>query len=656
MKNLLLFICLFVTFCGFGQNNTFPVSGNVGIGTTSPFTTLHVTGGTPMTAGWNKTFTLQATYPVQIFNSNSIKWAGIGYDFSTAMRFWVNASSDDVAGTGLPALNILNNGNIGIGTTAPTTKLDVNGDVNIAANNYYKIGGILAMYKSSHYQLLSDKEGRNAIYLGGTGDPNNYYDNGGHWLRNRDGSINFLSIVPSGNVGIGTTSPAYKLTINGTLYSNKATFVGQNPGANYTDGSIEIREVNTVGTAQTSDSYSPRITFHWGYVASKSIALGNNGNFKFNNQNDINSFANIEVGDIISNGNISLKGTLASRYYSVPFNGGINLSKNADTTAHLNFYDSPNNRVTAIRRLLSGEGNNGLGIYGFSNNNWTSILSLKDEGNIGIGTINPLSKLSVMGGVSVNNNNNAYGLLELFQNSADDGGDRSYLSLHRGGQIDWQLGLQGNNFVIASGGGAARTNLWEAKYFSINANGNVGIGTTSPTAKLDINGRTQFRDGIDFGVGGTSNVGMISWSGTNTFIMAANGTNPIGFNTGGSERMKIPSTGQVIIGSITTIPPDYKLAVAGNVIAEKVKVKKQSSGWPDYVFAPSYKLPSLIEVEKFVKQNSHLPEIPSAAEIEKDGQDLGDMNRLLLKKVEELTLYIINQEKRIQELEKKSKN
>jgi hypothetical protein len=102
------------------------------------------------------------------------------------------------------------------------------------------------------------------------------------------------------------------------------------------------------------------------------------------------------------------------------------------------------------------------------------------------------------------------------------------------------------------------------------------------------------------------------------------------------------------------IPTGYKLAVAGNIIADKIKVKKSTNGtWPDFVFRKDYQLLSLSEIEKYVNENSHLPEIPSAAEVEKDGQDLGEMNRLLLKKVEELTLYLIEQNKHI---EKQSKD
>jgi len=70
---------------------------------------------------------------------------------------------------------------------------------------------------------------------------------------------------------------------------------------------------------------------------------------------------------------------------------------------------------------------------------------------------------------------------------------------------------------------------------------------------------------------------------------------------------------------------------------------------PDYVFAPNYALRPLAEVERFVRQNSHLPEVPSAAEVAKDGLALGEMNATLLKKVEELTLYLIEQNKQILE-------
>ncbi|MDH7459628.1 hypothetical protein QEG73_00005, partial [Chitinophagaceae bacterium 26-R-25] len=75
-------------------------------------------------------------------------------------------------------------------------------------------------------------------------------------------------------------------------------------------------------------------------------------------------------------------------------------------------------------------------------------------------------------------------------------------------------------------------------------------------------------------------------------------------------------------------------------------------GWADYVFEPSYKLPALDSIAAFIGKNKHLPEIPSASAIEKDGQDVGEIQKQLLKKIEELTLYVIEQNKQIMQLQK----
>jgi len=115
------------------------------------------------------------------------------------------------------------------------------------------------------------------------------------------------------------------------------------------------------------------------------------------------------------------------------------------------------------------------------------------------------------------------------------------------------------------------------------------------------------------------------------------------------------------IGTIAT--PKAKLEVNGSfrandthingfLCAKEVRVRLSGSPcWPDYVFGKNYNLMPLKELEQFVNENQHLPEIPSAATVEENGIELGKMNALLLKKVEELTLYIIQMEKRISELE-----
>ncbi|HJP63819.1 MAG TPA: hypothetical protein VJ844_10270, partial [Mucilaginibacter sp.] len=102
----------------------------------------------------------------------------------------------------------------------------------------------------------------------------------------------------------------------------------------------------------------------------------------------------------------------------------------------------------------------------------------------------------------------------------------------------------------------------------------------------------------------------------------------------------------------TTVPTGYQFAINGNTIATSVTVKAHTN-WPDYVFEHSYTLRSLQELSRFIKENHHLPELPTASEIQKNGQDLGLINEKLVKKVEELTLYLIEKDKQLNEQQKK---
>lgn len=105
------------------------------------------------------------------------------------------------------------------------------------------------------------------------------------------------------------------------------------------------------------------------------------------------------------------------------------------------------------------------------------------------------------------------------------------------------------------------------------------------------------------------------------------------------------------VGIGTTETQGYRLAVAGKIVAEEIKVALQNN-WPDYVFLKDYSLPNLYEVEKYIRKNGHLKNIPGSKEVEDSGINLGEMNGLLLRKIEELTLYTIDQQKKIDNLEK----
>lgn len=127
---------------------------------------------------------------------------------------------------------------------------------------------------------------------------------------------------------------------------------------------------------------------------------------------------------------------------------------------------------------------------------------------------------------------------------------------------------------------------------------------------------------------------------------------------GGNPQIRLQTNGSVSIGT-SQFTSDFKLAVGGKIIAEELKVQLQSQ-WPDYVFESDYELPSLNDVEKQIQENGHLAGVPSACEVEENGFEVGEMNRLLLEKVEELTLYIIElnkklaqQQERLEELENK---
>lgn len=108
----------------------------------------------------------------------------------------------------------------------------------------------------------------------------------------------------------------------------------------------------------------------------------------------------------------------------------------------------------------------------------------------------------------------------------------------------------------------------------------------------------------------------------------------------------------VVIGSVPSLPSGYKLFVERGILTEKVKVAVKTSGdWADHVFHKDYPLMPLSEVEKFIRSNGHLPGVPSANTMVKEGIDLGKMNAKLLEKIEELTLYTIELKKEMAALQ-----
>ncbi|MBU0489913.1 MAG: hypothetical protein KKD31_18390, partial [Bacteroidetes bacterium] len=172
--------------------------------------------------------------------------------------------------------------------------------------------------------------------------------------------------------------------------------------------------------------------------------------------------------------------------------------------------------------------------------------------------------------------------------------------------------------------------------------GNVGIGTTQPNAKLDVNGDLRINDNTLWLRGGTDqNHGLGYNTDVNGPVLFGYGGGALGTKADWGENIALRwnADGNVAIG-MNCIPADCKLAVNGMIRAKHVKVNTDT--WCDYVFATDYNLMSIDELKQFIATHNHLPGVPSSEEVVEDGIDVGVVLTALLKRIEENTLYIIS--------------
>lgn len=212
-------------------------------------------------------------------------------------------------------------------------------------------------------------------------------------------------------------------------------------------------------------------------------------------------------------------------------------------------------------------------------------------------------------------------------------------------------------------------------------NNSVGIGTTSATDMLDVNGNLRVRGDMIFGNAGVNVIANLNGRFQNSpsagdykivngfsgklYFSTADGslnydTSPTGnanFISTHTKRLYIYSDGRVAIGAGAgstsfQVPTGYLLGVKGKIICEEVNVKAYSLGWPDYVFAKSYQLKSLSEVSAYIEKNNHLPNMPSAKDLaEKGSIPVAELLTKQQEKIEELTLYLIEQDKNLKTLQ-----
>lgn len=671
MKKFLFSLIIIVSLSSIealAQTNIFPSSGNVGIGTITPDANsiLHIKG---VHANTNAMFELPAAS-----NGNNtgnivlktwvsepeISWEGTGIGANInnwGLKRYNNSLSSSyirfiphptvgymlfstITGSGMKHDNVMAivNNMVGIGTTSPSRKLEVISETNNIA--YFR----------------DNSTASEVVFRGNP--TNTIFDFGNRPLQVQFNSAPSFTLNTLGNMGIGTVSPTEKLEVNGNIQLSGTI--------KYGNGGVRTEYRNNAGLQGNAGAMSgffetvapqnfPKDDNSWWHLidsrhsnAANNYAMQIAGSFfdqklyfRKTNSNSTETWKEFVAVDI--NGKISLDNDVAALKKSVTigsyvYGGAIRFNANS--------------AVANNRNLELGNSDNN-GIF------YPSIVLNAENGNVGIGTSNP------------ENSEGWHKVLDVY------GSSHSKI-LATTASVQTGIWSHSTGFYNSPAGGIFGTKTNHPLSFITNGtnkllitnNGNVGIGTINPTAKLEIyNGsvlvntpRTSTGSIIPIAVGTQYYTG-IPTKGLAGLYHIESGTSGFG-QSGGlcfytssddilpTEKVRITNNGNVGIG--TTDTKGYKLAVAGEMIAERVVVKL-TGNWPDYVFNAKYDLRPLEQVEQFINQNSHLPEVPSAQEVSDKGIDVGAMNAKLLQKVEELTLYLIEQNKEIKMQNKENK-